>query len=330
MTGNEEAQRLLEIAASGEWDHQLVADMADFCSETEDAEARRSIIAEMYNILAEEPEHFVSDYDNLFNKLRSHDESDDMWHTYSFLAENPPDEFRYYINDLLMLLSQGDDKIQASTCRLLSQLAQEFPDTVADAAIGLQTLLKHKNPIVRGDACLALGHIGAVEAKDDIEKLRHDPEQRNREVADWALSRLDDTEDQYQWSREDLLSYDSRGFEELVADLYTALGYRTEVTPPTQDGGYDVEAVKDGTTLFLEAKRWDDTPVGIKIARELVGAGAHGGADRVTIVTSSSVTQSVHNFISQQDSSGNIPSLNVVEAEILITWLEEHEIDTPQ
>jgi len=301
MTGKAEAEHLIDMAEAGDWDHQLVADMAEFCSNTENTDARQAVISEMYMILAEEPKYFVSDYENLFDKLLDSDTKNDMWQTYSFLAENPPEELRYYINELLTLLSRGDTKIQGSTCRLLSRLAEKFPDSVAEASIGLQTLLEHKNPIVRGDACLALGHIGAVEAKEDIKKLRYDPEQRNQEVAGWALSRLDDTEIQYQWSREDLLSYDPTEFEELVADLYTALG-STEVTPPTQDGGYDVEAVKEGTTLFLEAKRWDDTPVGIKTARELVGVGAHGNADRVTIVTSSSVTQSVHKFRSQHPS----------------------------
>lgn len=329
MSDEEKAKNLIQRVREGERTRKLVEEIDRFCSKTDNIDARNSVTLEMYTILADTPDLFVNNYDDLFSDLNTSDPSEGILTTYSFLSEDPPAAFRWYINDLLTLLGHDSTRIQASTCRMLSQLAQQYPDAAAEATVGLQALLDHKNPIIRGESCLALGYIGAVEAKDDIKQLQDDVEQRNQRIANWAISRIDGIQERFQWSHADLLSYTSTEFEELVADLYSAMGYETKVTPATRDGGYDVKAIKNGNTVFLEAKRWDENPVGVKTARELLGAGLAGGADRVTLVTSSTVTRDARKMMTEPDSETKGPSFAWVDGKLLIVWLEEFEIKPP-
>ena len=87
-------------------------------------------------------------------------------------------------------------------------------------------------------------------------------------------------------------SLTSRQFEELVAEMFTRLGYQVELTPPTKDGGFDIAAAKRadiGSFLYLvECKRYQPThKVGVELVRSLYGVvESHGATGGVMVTTS--------------------------------------------
>ena len=78
-------------------------------------------------------------------------------------------------------------------------------------------------------------------------------------------------------------------FEEFVAGLLRAMGYRATVTPPSGDGGVDVIAYKDPLGLEppivkVQCKKTLST-IGGPDVQKLSGALAHGGAEVALFVT---------------------------------------------
>lgn len=93
----------------------------------------------------------------------------------------------------------------------------------------------------------------------------------------------------------------SRKFEEIIAELLDMQGYDVDLTPPSQDGGFDIYAArKDGLGQFLflvECKRY--TPpnkVGVAIVRSLHGVVQQKQANAGIIVTSSFFTRGAQEF----------------------------------
>jgi len=92
-----------------------------------------------------------------------------------------------------------------------------------------------------------------------------------------------------------------RRFEEIVAELLSQQGYSIELTPPSQDGGFDIYAARKdrlGRFLFLvECKRY--TPpnkVGVSIVRSLHGVVQQQQANAGIVVTSSFFTRGAKEF----------------------------------
>jgi len=92
-----------------------------------------------------------------------------------------------------------------------------------------------------------------------------------------------------------------RRFEEIVAELLSQQGYSVELTPPSQDGGFDIWAArKDGLGRFLflvECKQY--TPpnkVGVSIVRSLHGVVQQAQANAGIVVTSSFFTRGAKEF----------------------------------
>jgi len=92
-----------------------------------------------------------------------------------------------------------------------------------------------------------------------------------------------------------------RRFEEIVAELLSQQGYSVELTPPSQDGGFDMYAArKDGLGRFLflvECKRY--TPpnkVGVSIVRSLHGVVQQQQANAGIVVTTSFITRGAKEF----------------------------------
>lgn len=92
-----------------------------------------------------------------------------------------------------------------------------------------------------------------------------------------------------------------RRFEEVIAELLALQGYAVDLTPPSQDGGFDIYAArKDGLGRFLflvECKRY--TPpnkVGVSIVRSLHGVVQQKQANAGIVVTSSFFTKGAQEF----------------------------------
>jgi HJR/Mrr/RecB family endonuclease len=98
-----------------------------------------------------------------------------------------------------------------------------------------------------------------------------------------------------------------RVFEELVAEIYSRMGYTVELTPLTRDGGIDIIASRDfdgaGVRLMVECKlRRTDRKVGIAEVRALYGVKISEQATKAILVTTGSLTQEARAFIaSRQD-----------------------------
>jgi restriction system protein len=60
-------------------------------------------------------------------------------------------------------------------------------------------------------------------------------------------------------------------FEEYVAGLFSKLGYQTEVTGGSGDGGIDVIARKDGVENYIQCKKYKNK-VGPSMVRDFYGA----------------------------------------------------------
>ena len=98
-----------------------------------------------------------------------------------------------------------------------------------------------------------------------------------------------------------MYSLSPRQFEELVAELLHEQGYEIALTPPTNDGGFDMYAArKDGLGEFLylvECKRYAPArPVGVDIVRALYGVVQRMHANAGVIVTTSRFTKGAEAF----------------------------------
>jgi len=95
---------------------------------------------------------------------------------------------------------------------------------------------------------------------------------------------------------EKLYTLDPRKFEELISEILKDLGFDTELTSITRDGGRDIYAwVKTAVTsflMFVECKRWNPSKkVGISVVQRLHGAAKTDGAHKSMIVTTSFFTK---------------------------------------
>lgn len=77
-------------------------------------------------------------------------------------------------------------------------------------------------------------------------------------------------------------------FEGLCSELFESLGYIAKLTPPTNDGGYDILLTRGGEKTIVECKCYS---IGHKVGRpniqKLVGANNVVLADKMIFITTS-------------------------------------------
>ena len=77
-------------------------------------------------------------------------------------------------------------------------------------------------------------------------------------------------------------------FEGLCSELFESLGYIAKLTPPTNDGGYDISLTRGGEKTIVECKCYS---IGHKVGRpniqKLVGANNVVLADKMIFITTS-------------------------------------------
>ena len=124
---------------------------------------------------------------------------------------------------------------------------------------------------------------------------------------------------------EAMLEMDPRAFETFVASLVEQLGFEDVVlTPRAKDQGRDVLATKrvHGLSILFafECKRFSpDRPVGVAIARALLGTVVHGQtrANKGVLVTTSRFTKGARSFIVTE------PTLEGADFNDIVNWLRE-------
>jgi restriction system protein len=82
---------------------------------------------------------------------------------------------------------------------------------------------------------------------------------------------------QSQWRTDRDLLYWLKGmkpkeFEEYIADLFSRLGYKTEIVGGGYDRGVDVIAEKDGLKHYIQCKKYITSVVGVSGLRDFYGA----------------------------------------------------------
>ena len=105
--------------------------------------------------------------------------------------------------------------------------------------------------------------------------------------------------------RQEISRLTSRDFEELVADVFSFLGYNVRLTKQTRDGGYDMIATKniDGLSymIIIECKKYaSHRKVDVALVRGLYGVQASEQANKSVLVTSSAFTADARAFAEER------------------------------
>lgn len=86
-------------------------------------------------------------------------------------------------------------------------------------------------------------------------------------------------------------NWDSRRFEELIADAYRRMGYRTSLTSNGPDQGIDVIAQNGREKIVIQAKCWQNKVSNTDVLKT-IGAREMVGATKAVVVTNSEFTRS--------------------------------------
>jgi restriction system protein len=85
-------------------------------------------------------------------------------------------------------------------------------------------------------------------------------------------------------------------FEEEMADMFSLLGYKTEVSGGPHDGGIDVVAIKNGEKYYIQCKKFITSEVGVHDVRDFYGAITAGQAKRGFLITTNKFTLDAERF----------------------------------
>lgn len=114
---------------------------------------------------------------------------------------------------------------------------------------------------------------------------------------------------------QDIKNLDPYHFEELVAELYRAEGYRVRRVGQSGDHGVDVEVyTPKGERWIVQCKRYRDT-VGEQTVRELYGVFHHERAQRAILVTSAETTLAAETWARGKP-------IDLIDGPTLMRWIE--------
>jgi hypothetical protein len=87
-----------------------------------------------------------------------------------------------------------------------------------------------------------------------------------------------------------------RDFERFIATIWSAFGFKVELTAQTRDGGSDIVCIRNELgvpfKIAIEVKRYrEDRPISVELVRAFVGANATIAANKLVYVTTSRYTR---------------------------------------
>lgn len=89
----------------------------------------------------------------------------------------------------------------------------------------------------------------------------------------------------------DYFSKKPTDFEKLYAKLYESMGYSVQITPPANDGGYDLVMIKKNEKTIVECKCYSiNHKIGRPSIQKIVGANNVALADHIIFITTSDYT----------------------------------------
>lgn len=110
-------------------------------------------------------------------------------------------------------------------------------------------------------------------------------------------------------------------FEHLTESLYVTMGYLTEMTKPSHDGGRDIIATKNEPgkkeKILIQCKRWQ-TVVSVEDVRALLGVVAHEKATKGTLITTSHFSPDANKLANEN------PRIELISFKPLQRLLSEH------
>lgn len=122
-------------------------------------------------------------------------------------------------------------------------------------------------------------------------------------------------------SRVDLLTMSPYEFEQLIQNLFLAMGYRSYKTQNSRDDGVDAVAVRDdiaiGGVAVIQAKRYTKT-VPIEAVRALFGTMQEKKAYTGLVITTSSFGPASYDFAKE------VGRITLIEGRQLLALLKEH------
>ncbi|MHA5049226.1 restriction endonuclease [Streptomyces sp. SD15] len=165
---------------------------------------------------------------------------------------------------------------------------------------------------VDAGSCLADALRGQLSARpDQLTPVR--PSRRPQEVGNRVVTHGGDEEP-------DLYDMDPIAFENLVADLFRAMGMQAVTTQRSNDGGVDVDALDPtpirGGKIVVQVKRYRNT-VPPTAVRDLYGTVQDAGANKGVLVTTSGFGPGSHTF-------ANGKPLELISGTELVDLLHRH------
>lgn len=126
---------------------------------------------------------------------------------------------------------------------------------------------------------------------------------------------------------EKLYELTPRRFEMLIADILRDLGFETELTAATRDGGCDIYAYLENSItsflIFIECKRWSpEKKVGIDVVQRVYGAAKSQGAHKGMIVTTSFFTKPAKDERTRVSGEMELKDFNDLKS-----WLQQYDSD---
>ncbi len=87
-----------------------------------------------------------------------------------------------------------------------------------------------------------------------------------------------------------------RNFEYFISDIFTEMGYCSEVTKATGDGGKDIILFKDGKKYIVESKRYSNQKITVNQIRQFHSVIIDTGAIEGFFVTTSDFTKDAQKY----------------------------------
>lgn len=109
-------------------------------------------------------------------------------------------------------------------------------------------------------------------------------------------------------------------FEGYCANLFSRMGYNATVTPPTNDGGYDIFLERSGETAVVECKCYSSSnSIGRPALQKLYGANCIAKAKRLIFITTSQFSK---NAVEYAEKTG----IELIDGQQLISLLTQYKI----
>lgn len=130
----------------------------------------------------------------------------------------------------------------------------------------------------------------------------------------------------------DIYHLTPRRFEELVADIYSNLGYLPRLTQHTRDGGYDIYMLEKSSKeqTIVKCKRYGkDRRLRVGTVRQVLGIQLETGIRQAKIVTTTSFTKPARDTANKVSASPSGYQLELIDAHELLTALGVYNAKLP-